>query len=230
MVKKLIIANWKANPSTAKEAEDLFYFYNDIYSEMSEKIDLVVCPPYVYLQELSRIKGNIVLGAEDISWEESVGPYTGEVTSDMLKNLGVKYVLAGHSERRYGIGESDYKINKKVKSALSADITPVLLIGERDKTDDRNKVLEDQLTAALEGLGPEDTPDNAVDALGIIKNFIFSRYRLGPDEYRLIYGGSIGEANVTDFLRHDEIGGAVIGGASIRKDEFANILKIVNSL
>src|SRR3989344_2458359 len=105
MVKKLIIANWKANPSTAKEAEDLFYFYNDIYSEMSEKIDLVVCPPYVYLQELSRIKGNIVLGAEDISWEESVGPYTGEVTSDMLKNLGVKYVLAGHSERRYGIGE-----------------------------------------------------------------------------------------------------------------------------
>ncbi|MDP3954230.1 MAG: triose-phosphate isomerase [bacterium] len=252
-MKKLIIANWKDNPATAKEAEELFYFYYDAYSELRDKIDLVVCPPAVYIQELAAISKSMPLGAQDVSWESSVGPHTGEITADVLKNLGVEYVLVGHSERRYGIGESDEVISKKLKAALSAGLTPVLIVGERNNQDDRKKIIEEQLAIDLDALDPEsvskiilayepvwaistsqdghpDTPQNAFDALGEIKNFVFETYRVRPDAYRSVYGGSITEGNVAAFLGHDEINGALIGGASLRKEEFSSILKIVSEL
>jgi len=249
---KIIIANWKMNPPTLDEALELFDFYLNEISEC-HNIQLVVCSPFVYLEELAkRLETRnqkletISLGAQDLFWEQS-GPYTGEISVGMLKNLGVTHVLVGHSDRRYKIGESDEVINKKIKAALEADIVPVLLVGERERDDDRQAVLEQQLSADLAGLTAEqvskilityepvwaisttpdsepDTPQNTLEAIKIIEEVLASSVQ-GPAS-RFLYGGSVNSQNVSDFLQHPELSGAVIGGSSLRKDEFGEILKI----
>ena len=254
MSKNIILANWKSNPATLKEAEDLFHFSCDACGDIStEKVETIICPPFVYLEKLSAVSSNVALGAQNMFWEKIAGPYTGEITPDILKNLSVQYVLIGHSERRYNLGETDTMVNKKIKAALDIGITPVVLIGEKEKKDDGSQIIENQLTMVLDGLSADqvsktilvyepiwavstgnnseaDTPEHTLDTLGTIKNVIFSAYRLRPDSYKILYGGSINEKNVADFLSHDEINGAVIGGASLRKNEFANIIKIVSEL
>ncbi|PJE50786.1 MAG: triose-phosphate isomerase [Candidatus Yanofskybacteria bacterium CG10_big_fil_rev_8_21_14_0_10_36_16] len=251
-MKKLIIANWKANPTNVKEAEDLFRSVSESYEKVKNSVDLVVCAPFVYLERLSQIKSSMRLGAQDSFWDSS-GPFTGEITPDMLKNLGVEYVLIGHSERRYLIGEGNNVISKKVKAVLNSDMTPIMLVGEKDKNDERETVLEEQLATGLPDftvsevrkviLGYEpvwaistnknakaDTPENALAALGIIKNYLFSVYGLEPDNYKTIYGGSVNRDNIESFVKHSEIDGAAVGGASLRNKEFADMLEIVSNL
>lgn len=268
---KTLIANWKANPSTLTEAQELFRA-EVVEAAKYKNIRTVICPPFVYLEELAKIDST-KLGAQDIFWEKS-GPYTGEASTphlfetglrqgsqnlsqkgagstEMLKNFGVVHVLVGHSDRRYKIGETDEMINKKIKAALGAGIVPVLLVGEKSREEDRRQVLEKQLLLDLDRLdsgqvskvliayepvwaisttpGAEpDTPENTLEAIKIIDNFITINYKLETKNY--LYGGSVTEKNVADFLSHPEISGAVIGGASLRKDEFARIVRIVASL
>lgn len=245
---KIIIANWKANPSTLPEAQELFA----AESRDAKKypgVQTAICPPAVYIEELSKINSG-PLGAQDLSFEPA-GPFTGEVPAQMLKSFGVTHVLVGHSDRRYKIGESNEVINKKIKAALAAAITPVLLVGERNRGDDRRQVLAGQLTADLVSLGPDqiskvlivyepvwaistapgaeaDTPENTLEAIRIINELLQTNFKV--ETKPILYGGSVNEKNVANFLSHPEIGGAVVGGASLRKDEFANILKIVASL
>jgi triosephosphate isomerase len=245
---KILIANWKANPSTLAEAQELFR------AEISEAgkykgIQTVICPPFVFIEELAKID-SARLGAQDIFWEKS-GPFTGEISTEMLKNFGVGHVLVGHSDRRYKIGETDEMINKKIKAALEAGITPVLLVGEKDRKDDRAQILEKQLSADLDGLNvgqvskvliayepvwaisttpnaEPDTSESTLEAIGSINEILSKTYNLKP--ITCLYGGSVTEKNVADFLSSPEISGAVIGGASLRKDEFANILRIVSEI
>ncbi|MEK7151139.1 MAG: triose-phosphate isomerase [Patescibacteria group bacterium] len=256
---KIIIANWKANPVTLEEANDLLDFYVEEISKY-QNIQLVICPPFVYLEEVAKkitnLKfkiSNLFIGAQDVFWEKS-GPYTGEISTDMLKNFGVTHVLVGHSDRRYppvGGGESDEVINRKIEAVLNADITPILLVGERSRDDDRRVVLEQQLSDGLAGLVAEqvskalityepvwaistapdaesDNPTNAIEAVKIIQEFIFKTYNLKP--ITCLYGGSVNQSNVADFLKHQEVCGAVIGGASLRKEEFREVLRIVSTL
>lgn len=251
---KLLIANWKANPTTLDEALGLFDFY---LAEMQkyQNIQLVVCPPFVYLEEIAKAlvasrQSPVVLGVQDLFWEHS-GPYTGETSTEMLKNFGVTHVLVGHSDRRYKMDETDEVINKKIKAALEAGIMPVLLVGEKNQGDNRKAMLEQQLSTDLAGLttdqiskvlvtyepvwaisttpGSEpDTPENTLEAVKIIDNFLTRNYKLETRNY--LYGGSINSQNVADFLKHPELSGAVIGGASLRKEEFGEILKKTNRL
>lgn len=260
---KTVIANWKANPTTLAEAQELFDFY---LSEISkyQNIQFVVCPPFVYLEELAQklAKTNmgttlhiqhaahVSLGAQNLFWEKS-GSHTGEISTDMLKSFSVTHVLVGHSDRRYKIGETDEIINKKVKAALEADIMPILLVGEQKRGDDRKKTLEDQLAADLNGLTADevskvlityepvwaistqpdaqpDTPESTLEAIRIINDFLAKRYTLKAIRY--LYGGSVNQTNVASFLSNPEISGAVIGGASLKKEEFGGILKIVSEL
>lgn len=254
---KTIIANWKMNPQTLEEALNLFDFSVTEAAKHSN-LQVVICPPFVFLEELAKNLRThdlthlrtISLGAQDLFWEHS-GPYTGEVSADMLKEFGVSHVLVGHSDRRYKLGETDQTINKKIKAALEAGITPVLLVGEQNRGDDRQAVLEQQLSADLAGLTPEqisrtlityepvwaistqpdataDTPENALEAIEVIRKFLGFRFQISG--FRFLYGGSVNENNVADFLSHPEISGAVIGGASLRKEEFSAILKIVSAL
>ena len=253
---KTIIANWKANPTTLDKALDLFDFYlSEIYKYPN--VQLIVCPPFVYIEELAKKLQTtnyklqtISLGSQDLFWEGS-GPYTGEISAEMLAPFNVRYVLVGHSDRRYKIGETDEIINKKIKAAIKADITPILLVGEQKKGDDRTVVIEKQLAVDLGDLTSEqvsrvlityepvwaistqpnaepDTPENTLEAIKIIDNFITTNYKLQTTNY--LYGGSVNQKNVADFLKHPEISGAVIGGASLRKEEFTEILKIVSNL
>ncbi len=247
---KIIIANWKMNPTSLEEATELF---KDEVAQAKKfpSITTIICPPFVYLEELAKL-GTDFLGAQDIFWKES-GPFTGEISTEMLKNFGVSHVLIGHSDRRYVMGESDEMINKKVQAALDSNITPVLLVGERSKEDNRKEVLRIQLATDLKnvkiddigriliayepvwaistsGNAQPDSPENTIEAIKIIREFLSEEFNRDFSALPILYGGSVNENNVASLLSHPEISGAVIGGASLRKDEFANIFKIVMSL
>jgi len=172
---------------------------------------------------------------------------------DGVKKFGVTHVLVGHSDRRYKIGETDEVINKKIKAVLAADIIPVLLVGERNRGDDRKQILEQQLTADFDGLTAEqvskilityepiwaistmpgaepDDPENTLSALEIIREFIMRNFQFPISNLQLLYGGSLNSENIADFLKHPEISGAVIGGASLKKEEFGKILEMASNL
>src|SRR3989344_3102873 len=179
---KVLIANWKANPTTLDEAMELFDFYLTEISKY-QNTQLVVCPPFVFLEELAKKLltthySLLTLGAQDIFWEKS-GPYTGETSTDMLKNFGVTHALIGHSDRRYKIGLPSTTFGTKV------------VLGETDE------VINKKITAAFE-------------AVKIIQEFIAITYSLKPKP--CLYGASVNQADVVDFLKHSEISGAVIGG------------------
>lgn len=252
---KTIIANWKANPATLAEAQELFSAEVEA-AEKYSSVRTVICPPFVFLEELSKQLATsnqqlaTSLGAQDIFWEKS-GPYTGEISPEMLKNFGVSHVLVGHSDRRYLLGERDEIINKKIKAALTAGIAPVLLVGEKEKDDIRQDVLIDQLSRDLEGLNSEqiskvlityepvwaisthvgaeaDTPENALEAISIVRSLLNSKFQIPNASF--LYGGSVSEKNVADFLKHPQISGAVVGGASLRPAEFTKILEITSQI
>ena len=149
MSKPLIIANWKMNPSTIKEARKLF-------SE-EKKTEAVICPPFQYLSEFKYEN----LCAQDCYWEEK-GAYTGEVSPLALKDMGVKYVIIGHSERRNNFNETDEMINKKIKAALNAELIPILCVGEK-RGESAEEIIERQLEIDLQEI-PEENLKNIVIA------------------------------------------------------------------
>jgi triosephosphate isomerase len=222
-MKKLIIANWKCNPKTLAEAKKLF---NNV-----KKTKAVICPPFVYLTEFNYK----FLGAQNCHWEES-GPYTGEVSPNMLKSLRCKYVIVGHSERRAYFHETDETINKKLKAALGAGLIPVLCIGEK-KGEDANFVVENQLFHDLNGISEKDrdkiiiayepvwaigtgdfcSKNKAKEALEFIKRKFNNK---------ILYGGSVNSKITRDYT---EVGfdGLLVGGASLDAKEFINIVKNV---
>src|ERR1051325_10082969 len=148
MGKKLIVANWKMNPASEKEAVRL--------AKSIDKSGVVVAAPFVFLPALSKVLRRASLGAQDVFWEES-GAYTGEVSSKMLRGMGVKYVIVGHSERRKYLGETDVMINFKIKEALRAGLKVILCVGEVLETRQKGlyaakNFVEMQLSADLKGI------------------------------------------------------------------------------
>jgi len=243
---KIIVANWKNHPENLEEARELFEFS---VSEAAKYPNLktVICPPEQFLSGLPLKTINyklktIFVGAQDVFWESGA------------ENYGVKYSLVGHSDRRYppvGGGDSDEIVNQKLKIALESEVIPILLIGEKEKDGARQEILERQISGALTNLvtsqvtrvmiayepvwaistnpnGHADTPENALQAAGFVNDFLTANCKLQTANF--LYGGSVGQDNVTDFLKYPEISGAVIGGASLRKEEFATILKIASEL
>ena len=149
-MKSLIIANWKCNPSTLREAKLLF---NSLKRGLKKlrNIEVVICPPFLYLSSFKFRVPSFKLGAQDVFWEER-GAYTGEISLLMLKNIGVKYVIIGHSERRRILRETDEMINKKIKATLNNKLKPILCIGETEeerKEGKTFKILENQIKKAL---------------------------------------------------------------------------------
>ena len=157
MSNKIIIGNWKMNPATSVEAEKLF---SDVAKGISDvkKTEIVICPPFLYLESLSHLLKpktyhlKPTLGAQDSFWME-VGAFTGEVSAEMLYNIGARYVILGHSERR-AMGENDQDINKKIKAALSAGLRPILCVGEseRDQSHGYFNLVKAQITECLKGV------------------------------------------------------------------------------
>ncbi len=249
MRKKTIIANWKANPTTNDEAKTLFKAEVEIASKY-DSVQTVICPPFVYLEPLSTLHSSSThLGAQDMYWESS-GAHTGGITTKMLLDLGVKYVLIGHSERR-AIGETDEMINNKLKASLEVGITPVFLIGEQEHNDAiRQDIIVDQLTRGLEGINPKyadrifytyepswaissksggraDDTEGIVSGIELVKQVVIKHFNLQSITYNLLpilYGGSVNGTNANQILSLPQVSGVVVGSASLDPDRFEKVL------
>lgn len=246
--KKIIVANWKMNPSSGEEA--LRLVKNISNERFKSDIELIIAPPFIYLESIKKnLKHEIKLAAQNISWGER-GAYTGEISALMLKNIGCDYVIIGHSERRYKIGETDEMINLKIKAAFRAGLNPILAIGEKEQNDDIVKILNSQIINALDGVevrdvsriifayepvwaigtGITDTPDHALSAALLIRKIIGSIYTMDfALDLPVLYGGSVTSANAADFINQSGINGALVGGASLEIDDFFKIIKAADS-
>ncbi|HUZ92442.1 MAG TPA: triose-phosphate isomerase [Candidatus Paceibacterota bacterium] len=249
-MKKLIVANWKENPKTEARALALA----KATLAVKRTVDLVICPPFVYLEAvekcMKRARSTAALGAQDVFWEEK-GAYTSEIGPKMLKRLGVRYVIVGHSERRHFLRETDAMINKKVKAALADGIRVILCVGEplavrkrgvsaaerfvrnqlskdlRNLTS-RLSYLTSHLIVAYEplwaiGTGRNDTPEDAAKMARYIKGFLHAKFDIRNSIF--LYGGSVNGDNIGKFIQYKEIGGALVGGASLHAKGFNTILR-----
>lgn len=229
-MKKLLIANWKMNPVFEKDAVKL--------AQGSDIKNTVIAPPFLFLKSIKSVLKNATLCAQDVFYEEQ-GAYTGEVSPLMLKKLGVKYVLVGHSERRH-LGESDGMILKKMRTTLDAGLKVVLCVGEplsvRKKGDiEVKKYIKNQLRGvsyskslivAYEpiwaiGTGRYANPEDALSVVQYIKSII---------SVPVLYGGSTNSQNAKGFLEKKEIDGLLIGRTSLNAKEFEKIAKIAEEI
>ena len=235
---KFIVFNWKMNPQTEDEALKL--------ARASDQKNVVVCPPFPFLKAVKGVLGKAVLGAQDVFYEEG-GAYTGEVSPEMLKSLGVKYVIIGHSERRQA-GETDQMINKKMHTVLRDGIIPVLCVGEsyeNRKAGDTHKILLTQLESDLAGLtkaepifvayepvwaigtGDNDTPEDAEGIIGFLRESVHNVYP--HDGHRFLYGGSVTSANLSRYTEYPKVDGALVGGASLKVEEIKALIDIIHT-
>lgn len=250
--KKIIIANWKMNPLTLKEAAKLFSSTTKNISAI-KKTEVVICPPFVYLESLKKLSKKIILGAQD-SFLEGVGAFTGEISTEMLYNLGVRYVILGHSERRT-LGEKNSDINEKVKASLSSGLRPILCVGEsaRDENHDYFKFIKTQLEEGLFGVSKisiskviiayepiwaisstkdrrDATPAESIEMTIFIRKILSDKFGSEASNVRIIYGGSVSEKDAQDFLKNGGVDGLLVGRVSLNAEKFSDIVKICETL
>ncbi len=235
----LIVANWKLNPITSKEAEELFNSVKHGVKDI-ENIETVICPPFIYLPLL---KG-LTLGAQDCYWEEK-GAYTGEVSVAMLKEMRCKYIIIGHSERRKYFNETDEIVNRKVKTTLEAGLIPIVCIGETEgerEMDKTESVLEKEIKEGLNGVdfskvviayepiwaigtGNPCDVEEAKEMNLLIRRIISKLYdSAASKKIRILYGGSVKANNAEEYLKQAEFNGLIVGGASLDPKEFVKIV------
>jgi len=238
-MKPLIVANWKCNPISKKEAEAIFASIKKI-----KGAETVICPPFVYLP----LFRGLTLGAQNCFWEKKRA-YTGEISALMLKNMGIEYVILGHSERRKYFKETDQDINKKVKSALSAGLKVVLCVGETEQERNSGKkteIIKNQLIKALKdvsktamtnitiayepvwaiGTGNNCSVDETITSVLFIRQTISNLYdRTIADKTRILYGGSVKGDNSGPYIKEARANGLLVGGASLKAEEFIKIIK-----
>jgi len=255
MKKRLIAGNWKMN-NTVPEALKLVTAVSRGVKEISGNVEVVVIPPFtslysvgVFIQEFDWMS----LGAQDMFWEDS-GPYTGEISGALLKDVGCSYVVVGHSERRAIFGETDEAINKKVMAALRNELIPIICVGETLEERERGRhfeVVEQQLKKCLFGLSSKEASGvviayEPVWAIGTGKNASakdaedmhhFMRNLLekvfdAPTaaDIRIIYGGSVKKGNVSSIMSGKNVDGVLVGGASLNGEEFVGIIDTVCSM
>ena len=246
MRKKVIAGNWKMNMlpgDTINFIEELAPLVKDSENEV------ILCVPYtdLFYAWHSTEGTNIHIGAENMHWEEK-GAYTGEVSGQMLKSIGVEYVIIGHSERRAYFAETDETVNKKIKSAFANELKPIVCVGETLEQREEGKteeIITKQVELALEGLtneqvkniiiayepiwaigtGKTATSEDANNSIKAIRNKISSIYGKDIAEKVIIqYGGSVKASNAKELFETSDIDGALVGGASLKVDEFAKIV------
>ena len=246
MRKKIVAGNWKMN-KTPKEAAEFCKLMKE--KVVSDAVEVVFCVPFVDLYPvLEELKGTgIGVGAENMHFAES-GAYTGEVSAQMLKEMGVGYVILGHSERRQYFGETDEMVNQKVKKALETGIVPILCCGETLEQREAGITIEwvrIQIKCALAGVSAEDakkvviayepiwaigtgksaTPAQAQAVHAFIRGHIAAKSQAVADQVIIQYGGSVNDANAAELFTQPDIDGALVGGASLKAPAFAVIVK-----
>jgi len=246
--KKFVAGNFKMNMTSSEVAP-----YLEVFRQETEKcadVDICLIPPFTAIAKFSEILGNsqkIRIGAQNMS-PEAKGAYTGEISASMLRDLFVRYVLVGHSERRRLFIETDEMVRRKLIAALASELRPILCVGEtleERQAGQEKAVLEGQLRAALEGLTPEQiseaivayepvwaigtgltaTPDQAQEAHLFIRDYLGKLAGTSvASKARILYGGSVTPANAKELLSQPDIDGALVGGASLDPRGFAEIV------
>ena len=246
MRRKVIAGNWKMNmlPDAA------IRFIDEITPMVKDtKNEVVLCVPYtdLFYALLAAQNTNIKIGAQNMHWEES-GAYTGEVSGKMLKAIGVEYVIIGHSERRQYFAETDETVNRKLKAAFANNLKPIVCVGEtleQREAGMANDIITSQTEKALDGLTEEQvantiiayepiwaigtgktaTSEDANNAIKAIRNKISNLYGQNVSERVIIqYGGSVKSTNAQELFSMSDIDGGLVGGASLKVDEFAKIV------
>ena len=240
-----IAGNWKMN-TTVTEAEKLVLEMLDKLDRI-EGVEKVLCPPFVSLVAINMMLqgSSIKLGAQNMYFETK-GAYTGEISPVMLSQL-CEFVILGHSERRGYFGETDEIVNKKIKTALTNKLKPILCVGERlaeNETGKTEEVINRQVTAALNGIEPvrdlviayepvwaigtgkAASSTQAAATIQSIRDVVAKLWNKNiAQDLRILYGGSITSANIAEFISHPEIDGALVGGASLKAEEFVSIVE-----
>jgi triosephosphate isomerase (TIM) len=246
MPKKLLIANWKSNPTSLSKAL--------LLAKQIDAKNVVIAPPFPFLIPLQLILKKSMLCAQDVFWKAQ-GPFTGEVGLDLLKKMKVKYVILGHSEQRK-LGETDIQIEKKVEAVLGAGLHAVLCVGEpisirkkgtravqvfleKQLKNDLQKIPEillkkGNLIIAYEpiwaistsGFGKGDTPESAAEVISWIKRQLYFKFQITKPT--VFYGGSVNEKNLDFFLKQNCIDGALVGGASLKATIFTKMTNIAS--
>lgn len=249
MRKKIIAANWKMNMSLA----EVVTFWDAFNVEIAEipHSEVVIAPPFTALQKLGDLTSNsqkVKLGAQNMYFEPS-GAYTGEISAAMLRELFVRYVILGHSERRQIFGETDAMVNQKIKACLKSDMRVILCVGETLEERDAGKVnavLNTQLEGSLAGIPADDydniviayepvwaigtgrtaSPEQAQECHAAIRKIIAALAgKEKASRIRIQYGGSVKPSNAAELLNCPDIDGALVGGASLDPRNFAQIVQ-----
>lgn len=250
MRKPLIIGNWKMNKTSSEAASFIRELSKKIPVSLS--IDVVIAPPFTALEavrEALDASSPLQLCAQNLFWEDQ-GAFTGEISAPMLRDLGCRYVIVGHSERRSLFGEQEEGIYKKLRAALKHGLNPVLCIGEslaQRERGETERVLTHQLKGSLApltshdmatvsiayepvwaiGTGKAATPAQAIEAHCAIRGFLSATWSPAIGETtRILYGGSVTPHNIESFLKSEHIDGALVGGACLQVEAFATIAAV----
>lgn len=237
MRRRIIAGNWKMNMTKAEAKA----FMNE-FLPLSEgaKCDVVLCVPFTDIHRVYKLAlgSNVKVGAQNVAWADK-GAFTGEISAEMLKEVGAEYVIIGHSERRAYFGETDETVNMRLRQALKFGLKPIVCVGETLEQREAGKteeVLTRQIKMGLKGINEEiilayepvwaigtgktATPDMANETIGFIRSIAESMV----GETSILYGGSMNAANAQSLLDMPEIDGGLIGGASLKPNDFAAII------
>jgi len=245
MRQPLVAGNWKMHGLRAENATLVRGLIDQLRPEMTAEV--LICPPFPYLLETARLlkDSEIALGGQSVC-AEAVGAFTGEVSAGMLKDVGCRYVLVGHSERRQVYGESDALVARKFVAAQSQKLVPVLCVGETLDERERNQtltVVSRQIDAVLEvagigalgsaviayepvwaiGTGRTASPEQAQEVHAMIRARVAALNATIGGSVRILYGGSVKASNARELFAMPDIDGGLVGGASLKADEFARI-------
>ena len=249
MRKNIIAGNWKMNGTIAETQALITGLLSG--ASNNDKATVVVCPPFTSLQAAHKLldSSHIALGAQDMSAYES-GAYTSEVSASMLLTLGVTFVILGHSERRQYHAETDQLVNAKARRALNSGLTPIICVGEtleQRESGQTEEIVGNQVNGTLCGFsadfikrsviayepvwaigtGKTATPEMAQEVHKFIRDRVGERDRTAADSLPILYGGSVKPDNAEGLLKQPDIDGALVGGASLKADDFIAIINAV---
>jgi triosephosphate isomerase len=254
MKQKIIVANWKMNPQSKKEATALFNGIK-ILTKNLKKTQIIVCPPALYLAQGAELSGapktkkTYSLGGQNFFYEQK-GSFTGEISASMLRDMGAKYAIIGHSERRKA-GETDEDIQKKVIMALKSDVRPIICIGEttRDEDGEYLTFLQEQLQEALRGVAKSQLshiiiayepvwaigareamkPELIHEMMIFVRKILIDMFKIKDLNVPVLYGGAVDETNIADIVRYGNSHGILVGRQSLALPQFREIAKAVDA-
>lgn len=246
MRKPIIVGNWKMNKTNTEAVA----FVKEIEKVVHNEADFGIAPTYVALNEASKNANNLIIASQNVHFEDS-GAFTGEISVEMLKDLGVKWSIVGHSERRAMFNETDETVNKKIKQLVANDMYAIACCGEtleQFEANETKKVVKSQVSGMLEGLDAKDvknlviayepiwaigtgksaTTETAQATCKIVRETVKELYNDEVSEaVRIQYGGSVKPHNIEEYMAQPDIDGALIGGASLKVDSFTEIINKV---